>query len=279
MRIFGYFGIFVAWNLVIGAAVLLLSPLNALLVVLVAYALVVHAYLTGPSASAPRRRALLRLRPLRGASLKWTLAAAPVLLVLTWGLQTVYLVLVPVPVETLDPLGPLMRTSYGSLLMTVLAVAMAPVVEEIFFRGLIQRSLELSLGAGWAILITSGAFAAVHALPWIFPLHLFLGAAFGFVVYASRSLWAGVILHATNNAAAMLGRAVEGEPLARTPTVWEIGPTPDLWTGLAVTLAASAAAIWVGRRLWWSSRPRSTFSSKAGGAERAAPAGFHLDSR
>lgn len=278
MRIFGYFGIFVVWNLAVGTAVLLLSPLHALLVVLAAYAVVVHAYLTGPWAGAPRRRALLRLRPLTGASLKWTLAAAPVLLVLTWGLQTVYLVLVPVPIETLDPLGPLMRTSHGSLLMTVLAVGMAPVVEELFFRGLIQRSLELRHGAGWAILITSGSFAAIHALPWIFPLHLFLGAAFGFAVYASRSLWAGVILHATNNAAAMVGRAIEGEPLARTPTVWEIGPTPDLWTGLAVTLAATIAAVWVGRRLWWSGRSRSTFSNEAGDVEGAGPAAFHLDS-
>lgn len=259
MRTVGYLGAFLLWNLVISGIVLLLPAAAAIPASIAAYILLLRVYFLGPGRRARRRRALLRLRPLTGDALRWTLLAAPVVLAMTWGLEGVYLRLVPVPPDTLDPLGPLMDTPAGVLSISILAVGIAPVVEEMFFRGLVQRSLEKRLGAVWGIGLASALFAAVHLLPWVFPLHLFLGAVFGFVVYATRSLWAGVLLHAINNAVAMIGMAAVGDRTAHTPTVWEIGPTPDLWTSVTVLVAASAVGVWIARRLWWAGRRRNTF--------------------
>lgn len=259
MRTLGYLGVFLLWNLVISALIFFLPPLVAIPGSVLAYGILLRIYFLGGHGRARRRRALLRLRPLTGEALRWTLLGAPVLLALTWALEGVYMRLVPVPAETLDPLGPLMDTPGGALSIAILAVGIAPVVEEMFFRGLIQHTLELRLGTAWGIGLAAGMFAAVHLLPWVLPLHFFLGAAFGFVVYATRSLWAGVLLHALNNAVAMLGMAMAGEPDDRMPTVWEIGPTPDLWTSLVVLLVAAALAFWVGRRLWWAGRRPGSF--------------------
>lgn len=254
-----YLAVFVAWNLVMSAAAFLLPPIAAIPAVLLAYLLLVQGAMGGSGRRTGRRRALLRLRPLRGEALRLTLLSIPVVLVLAWGLESIYVRLVPVPPETLDPLGPLMGTPMGALTVTLLAVGMAPIVEEVFFRGFIQRSLELRLGTAWGIGIASALFAAVHLLPWVFPLHLFLGVVFGFAVYATGSIWAGVLLHAANNAAAMLGMALIGDEPPQTPTVWEIGPTFHLWTGVAIVLIAGALAGWIARRLWWAGRRFRSF--------------------
>lgn len=254
MRIVGYLGVFLVWNVVVSGLILFLTPLVAIPAAILAYGVLLQLYFLGSGRRRRRRRALLRLRPLRGEALRWTLIGAPVLLALTWALEGVYLRLVPVPPDTLDPLGPLMEEPGGALAVAILAVGIAPVIEEMFFRGLIQRSLERRLGVGRGIALAATLFAAVHMLPWIFPLHLFLGAAFGYAVYASRSLWAGVLLHALNNAVAVVGISVMEGPADRAPTVWEIGPTPDLWTSLVVLMVAGTLAVWVGRRLWWAGR-------------------------
>src|SRR5690606_24219680 len=122
-------------------------------------------------------------------------------------------------------------------------------VEEFVFRGLIQRHLERRHGAAAGILGGAALFALVHLLPWVFPLHFFLGAAFGFAVWATRSIWTGVILHTANNAAAMISLAFTGEDPAPTGTLWEIGITPDLWVSIATLLIMAAAAAWLTSRL------------------------------
>lgn len=278
MRTLKYLGLFLLWNLVISGAAFLVPPRAAIPIVIVSYLVMVRIFMTGTGRATARRRALLRLRPLSGEALRWTLASVPALLMMAWGLESVYVRLVPVPAETLDPLGPLMGTPLGALTVAILAIGIAPVVEEIFFRGFIQRSFELRFGPLWGIGIASALFAAVHLLPWVFPLHLFLGAAFGFAVYAARSIWAGILLHAANNTAALLGMAMLEDGPPHTPTVWEIGPTPDLWTGLLIVAVSGTAAIWIGRRLWWAGRRARSLPGEVRLRPAPGPASSPLDS-
>src|SRR5690606_6526057 len=81
-----YIGVFILWNLVAGTALLLGPPLVALPVSLGVSALLLWGYLLRPAGEpgAARRWAALRLRPLRGEALTWTIAAIPVVLVLAW---------------------------------------------------------------------------------------------------------------------------------------------------------------------------------------------------
>jgi membrane protease YdiL (CAAX protease family) len=258
-----HFAVFIAWNLAISVILLIsmrpqLSVFQSFtglaLIVTVALA-VIHLYLlrTGFS-DEPERAEELRLRPLRGDALHWVAVAAPVLLLFSWSLGEVYVRLVPIPPEALDPFSALFDNARGRLMLAVLAVGIAPLLEEFFFRGVIQRPLERRWGLVWGVAGSSVLFAVVHFMPWIFPLHLILGAIFGFVVVATRSIWAGVILHAANNAVALVGHGLERGEMPVVRTVWEAGPDADLVMAIALLVASCGLGSWVGRRLWSAGR-------------------------
>lgn len=259
-----HFGAFLVWyvgsSVIVGLAFLaerpLFPPALALALVLLLYLGVLRGYVlrAGAEGAVARRWATLRIRPLREGTLRWTLVGVPVLLTFSWSLQQVYLRLVPVPPESFNPFDTMTASPLGRLTLAVMAVGVAPVLEELVFRGLIQRSLERRWGAVGGIAGAAALFAAMHVLPWIFPLHFFLGLAFGFAVYASRSIWSGVVLHAANNAVALLGVLSGDQPASPTPTLWEVGLDPGWWSALLLLLVAGAGAVWTGRRLWEAGR-------------------------
>jgi membrane protease YdiL (CAAX protease family) len=263
-RLLRYFLMFVVWN--IGASIALglgfvfhAELVGLLLTILLAFWMV-RGYLLGGEGGA-RRRGLIRPRPLSREGLGWTLLAIPVLLLASWSLGEVWIRLVPVPPASFDPFEAFTRTVTGKISIAVIAVALAPVLEEFFFRGLIQRTIEREYGPAPAIVTAAAIFAAAHLLPWIFPLHFFLGAAFGYAVYVTRSIWPGVILHAANNAAAVVG-VVESEKPQATPTIWQTGPTHDWWLAVAGLVAAAFLLAYVARGL-----------REAGRLRRFAPVG------
>ena len=61
------------------------------------------------------------------------------------------------------------------------AVVLAPVVEEIVFRGLLQSMLRNYFRGAWpAVLIASAIFAAMHGSPHWFPALFALGVVLGY---------------------------------------------------------------------------------------------------
>jgi membrane protease YdiL (CAAX protease family) len=257
-RILAVVAIFLFWNVSIVIPIFLLPAPSGVVVSLLFSGWVLHHFiLRAGQPGEARRRATLRIRPLQGEVLGWTLLFIPAVLAVSWTLGEVYTGLVPVPPSTLDPFGQLIDTPMGRLSAMVLAVGVAPVLEEFVFRGLLQRPLERRWGPIWGITVTAAVFALAHMLPWVFPLHFALGAAFGFAVYATRSIWAGVLLHAANNTLAVLGLFGE-KPVLSTPTIWQTGPTPTWWAAVALLLPATLAAVWVGRRMLRAGRRRPT---------------------
>ncbi len=66
---------------------------------------------------------------------------------------------------------------FDALVLIVLVVVCAPIIEEVFYRGLVLRSIENRLGGTWAIVLTALLFGAIHLQLLQFPAL----AAFGFV--------------------------------------------------------------------------------------------------
>lgn len=84
--------------------------------------------------------------------------------------------------------------------MIVMAVIMAPIFEEIVFRGIIQKGLiNKGTKPGVAIAISSIVFGLVHGNPWQFVGAVLLGSVLGFVYYKTKSLLLPILLHAFNN--------------------------------------------------------------------------------
>ncbi|HIA24139.1 MAG TPA: CPBP family intramembrane metalloprotease, partial [Candidatus Marinimicrobia bacterium] len=111
------------------------------------------------------------------------------------------------PPEYLDQLGYMLK--FDSFNMAVFLmfgiVVLAPLGEEILFRGFLQKFLE----EHWqdvtrAVLVTSLFFAIIHLNPfWLIQIYI-LGVILGFLAWRTGSIWAGFILHAANNLVALL---------------------------------------------------------------------------
>jgi uncharacterized protein len=76
----------------------------------------------------------------------------------------------------------------------------APLVEELLFRGFLQRALTNYLPAWAAIVISSLPFALVHGQPYAIPGLMSLSIAFGYLYHRTGSLRHNIILHMANNA-------------------------------------------------------------------------------
>jgi|SRR5271157_1018624 len=90
------------------------------------------------------------------------------------------------------------------LLMAAFGVAIAPLCEELVFRGFLQPLLARSLGATAGILIAGAAFGLLHfreyGNSWRHALLLSgAGACFGWMRHATRSTKASAIMHAAYN--------------------------------------------------------------------------------
>jgi membrane protease YdiL (CAAX protease family) len=85
-------------------------------------------------------------------------------------------------------------------------IALAPIQEELIFRGFLYRGLGQSLGAWPAILLLSAVWAVVHSqYNWFYVAEIFLlGVAFGWLRYRTGSTILTIFLHAAMNAMALI---------------------------------------------------------------------------
>jgi membrane protease YdiL (CAAX protease family) len=86
------------------------------------------------------------------------------------------------------------------VVMIIMTVIMAPIFEEIIFRGIIQKGLINKGVEPWkAILYASIIFGVVHGNPWQFISAVMLGCVLGLVYHKTKSLLMPILLHAFNN--------------------------------------------------------------------------------
>ena len=90
-------------------------------------------------------------------------------------------------------------TTFSTVLAVVSLVVIAPVVEEIVFRGLLFGALASRLGILASTVITALLFGAIHADPVLFPSLAALGIITALAYTTTGNLWVAIILHALNN--------------------------------------------------------------------------------
>ncbi len=87
-------------------------------------------------------------------------------------------------------------------LVLLAGAAVAPVIEEIFFRGYVFRAYLARKGTWQAFLFSAGLFAAVHGdLPAFLPIFA-MGLLLSLFYYRTGSLVPSIVAHALNNAVA-----------------------------------------------------------------------------
>ena len=120
------------------------------------------------------------------------------------------------------------RNVFGIISITI----MAPLVEELLFRGAIQGyMLRKGMKPLNAILIASAIFGIVHMNPIQIPFAFAIGLIFGWLYYRTGSVVPGIIGHFINNSIACLQMATLTEEEFNTTTIeWlGVGPTYALF--------------------------------------------------
>ena len=86
------------------------------------------------------------------------------------------------------------------LILFVAGAIIAPVVEEIFFRGFVFAGLRPRYGWKKAALISSLLFALIHLQPTAFLPIFLLGLIFALLYQYSGSIWPAILMHFATNA-------------------------------------------------------------------------------
>ncbi len=128
------------------------------------------------------------------------------LIILSDEFDRVIQVFIPSPNYIIDLNSLLQPESILGYILLIIAVAIiAPIGEELLFRGFLQQFLEKN----WkditrAILITSLFFSIIHMNPYWFIQIYVLGVMLGFLSWKTNSIFPPLILHALNNGTALL---------------------------------------------------------------------------
>lgn len=91
----------------------------------------------------------------------------------------------------------------STVLLVLVVVVGAPIIEELVYRGLVQRSVSAVAGAASGLLLTALLFALIHFSPVEYPGLFLAGLVFGGCVTITGRLGPAIVTHAAFNAAGL----------------------------------------------------------------------------
>ncbi len=97
---------------------------------------------------------------------------------------------------------------YGAFLKVVI---MAPVIEELIFRGVIMHGLMRNYSKFTAVFVSALMFALFHLNPWQFPATFILGLLLGILMLRTRNIYLCILGHAINNGLVLISIYYWGE--------------------------------------------------------------------
>jgi CAAX protease family protein len=142
-------------------------------------------------------------------SMGWRPMRLPFSLIIAAGMVTGILVAVGAGLlhmkDEANPMTELMKGRSALILMAIFGVTVAPVAEELAFRGFLQPLLVRSVGPAFGVLLTAIPFGLLHfeeyGNSWAHVVMICLaGASFGVMRQITGSTKAAALMHASYNA-------------------------------------------------------------------------------
>lgn len=84
----------------------------------------------------------------------------------------------------------------------LMLVVLAPIMEEVLFRGILLESVRSKHSAGRAIVVSALMFGVIHLIPQQVVNAFVIGLILGYIYVRTESLWPVIVIHALNNAMA-----------------------------------------------------------------------------
>ena len=160
-------------------------------------------------------------------------------------------------------------TTFGGLIINLLLMAVLPAIgEELTFRGVLQRLFTSRLIASSpyrqtphiAMWCSAVLFSAIHLQFYGFVPRMLMGALFGYMLVWTGSLWIPILMHFTNNAAAVLLYFVSLRAGWDMEKMDAIGTNDTLWLGV-VSMVITIVGVYAFRRSTTMSNASSRISS------------------
>ncbi len=127
-------------------------------------------------------------------------------------------------------------------MQAVIVVLLAPLAEELLFRGVLLHRFGRRMGLGRGIVVSSALFGVLHMNPVAITV---FGVLLCVLHVRSRSLWATTLAHAINNAVPLVMLALSSSP-ARSgpPAAGELATMASgLWMGLALLVVTGVLLV------------------------------------
>jgi membrane protease YdiL (CAAX protease family) len=143
--------------------------------------------------------------------------------------------IIPMSPDILKALEDLMRAK-SIRELTILAAALcviAPLGEEMLFRGVLQGTLERNGNVNKAVFSTALIFTAIHFNPWWTMEILVMGVFLGVIAWKTKSIYPCIAVHAVNNT---LSLALLNVPMQRLRGYEFKGHVSPVWIVFGVML-------------------------------------------
>jgi uncharacterized protein len=99
---------------------------------------------------------------------------------------------------------PFNANGIGIAFFAIIAVVVAPLAEETFFRGFAFQGLKKRYGSGWGLFLSALLFSLAHLSPsGLVPIFV-LGLMLAWLFNKTRSIWPCIIVHAAYNSIALI---------------------------------------------------------------------------
>lgn len=176
-----------------------------------ALAMAVQALLVVPAIYFLRKRKLsiqtyLRIHPVPSQLWLLSIGVGVTIGVIGDEISRIVNMFLPMPEDMLLGIEQLVQlNSIGDVLTMGLTVALiAPIGEELLFRGFFQRYFEAKRGVTSGVLTASAIFAAYHFnIYWLIPI-LLMATVMGAMAWRTESVLPSIVVHATNNTASLV---------------------------------------------------------------------------
>jgi len=119
--------------------------------------------------------------------------------------------LIPPPPWFWELFDKIFESDYGWLGAFLKVAIIAPVIEELIFRGIIMHGFMRNYPKFLAVFFSALLFALFHLNPWQFPATFVLGLLLGWIMVRTRNIVLCILGHAINNFLVLLSITYWGE--------------------------------------------------------------------
>ncbi len=145
---------------------------------------------------------------------------------------------IPPPRWFWEMFGRIFDNDFGFWGAFMKVVVIAPIVEELIFRGVIMHGLMRNYRPAKAIFYSGLLFALFHLNPWQFPATFVLGLLLGWLMIRTRNIYLCIAGHAINNLLVLLAITFQEEISASFLSTFSIATV----LGISALLVMGAVA-------------------------------------